>query len=269
MNECRLCGGSTKHLWNRLTLARHDVAYFECESCGSLQTETPYWLDDAYAVTGIWADTGACQRSFDSALMMSTVLQILEFPQEAPCLDYGAGLGLFGRLMRDRGWSYFAYDKYSTLFYMDAFVATPASMPWSLVSAFEVFEHFTNPAESLAEILEAASDYVFFTTDLWRGQGRGWDYLAPIVGQHVFFYTLAALDLTGRKHGFEFHDFGFVKCFARAAARDRVSQLLSDDFRARVMATFWWHQQKPYQYATRDSANLIAATGGEVSPAKR
>ena len=129
MSECRLCRGQTNHVWNQSVLNKYDVAYFECDSCGSLQTEPPYWLDEAYAINGTGADSGACQRSVDTALAMSTILEVLEFPRDGKCLDYGAGVGLYSRMMRDRGWLYFAYDRYSTPFYMDKFTADIQGLP--------------------------------------------------------------------------------------------------------------------------------------------
>ena len=112
MNACRLCNGQTKHLWRQLILEKFDVAYFECERCGSLQTEAPYWLDEAYSAAGTGLDTGACQRSLQYALIMSAALELVGFRRDCECLDYGAGLGLYARMMRDRGWNYLAYDKY-------------------------------------------------------------------------------------------------------------------------------------------------------------
>lgn len=255
--KCRLCAGPTKYLWRRLILRKYDVAYFQCETCGSLQTEAPYWLDEAYSYNGTASDTGACQRSLEGSLAMSAILELLEFRPDSACLDYGAGMGLYARLMRDRGWNYLAYDKYALPYYMDKFRAEPTDRKWEMISAFEVFEHLPRPGDTLRLILEAAKDYVFFATELWNvrwgAQAQSWHYLSTDDGQHVFFYTHEALEMIAQMHGYEFHNLGFVMCFARPDAREKISLLKHPDFGQRILQAFLNHQQNPYQYANADS----------------
>lgn len=196
MNECCLCAGQTKYVWSQLILEKYDVGYFECLECGSLQSETPYWLDEAYSQAGTGYDTGACQRSIICALAMSTAFEMLGIRPETKCLDCGAGMGLYARMMRDRGWSYFAYEKYVFPFYMDKFCAGPTDTKWGVVSAFEVFEHLPNPGDSIDLILGSAKDYVFFTTECWENQGNAWHYLDPMHGQHVFSMRVKRLNLS-------------------------------------------------------------------------
>jgi hypothetical protein len=262
MNECRLCAAQTKHVWRHMVLEKYDVGYFECEGCGSLQTEAPYWLEEAYSEPGTGFDTGACQRSIQCVLAMTTALEFLGYKQETNCLDYGAGVGLYARMMRDRGWNYFAHDKYSFPFYMDEFRADPKDKQWGIISAFEVFEHLPDPAEVFDLIAGSAVDYVFFTTDLWEGQGRDWQYLAPFQGQHVFFYTQKALELVARKYGYNFHNLGLVKCFARPNAGTRLSIILQPEFGRMVLQSFVRHQQNPYQYALKDNAAIQERRNG-------
>lgn len=257
MSRCRLCTGPTKHLWNHMILGKYDVAYFECEECGSAQTDTPYWLDEAYADPGTGFDTGACQRSVDSALAMSTALELIGFTRDDECLDYGAGTGIYARMMRDRGWNYFAHEKYAFPYYMDKFRAQAEDRKWGMISAFEVFEHLANPADTLDLILRSAKDYVFFTTELWERQGHDWSYLSPLQGHHIFFYSAKALEMAARKYRYEVHNLGFVKCFARQDTRQKMSLLNSHDFGQKVLHSFLRHQQNPYQYAARDYADLV------------
>ena len=68
-----------------------------CEHCGFLQTEEPYWLDEAYSESINVSDTGYMQRN----LMLSeklTILLALFFDKNAKFLDYGGGYGIFTRL---------------------------------------------------------------------------------------------------------------------------------------------------------------------------
>jgi hypothetical protein len=63
-NNCRLCGGTLKHIYNLRILHRYDINYFECENCQSAQTENPYWLDEAYNKANEQnLDIGAIQRN--------------------------------------------------------------------------------------------------------------------------------------------------------------------------------------------------------------
>jgi len=50
---CRLCGGEARLYGGRSVLGKYEVAYYECGQCGSLQTEEPYWLEEAYRVEGL------------------------------------------------------------------------------------------------------------------------------------------------------------------------------------------------------------------------
>lgn len=102
-SACRLCDGALSAWATLRVLRKYDVSYFTCSGCGSLQTETPYWLGEAYQEKGTGADTGACQRSFDLAVLTTGLLSLMEWPSSALCLDFGAGAGLYGRMMRDRG----------------------------------------------------------------------------------------------------------------------------------------------------------------------
>lgn len=221
---CRLCGAESKFYGRQTVLGKYRVAYYECASCGSLETENPYWLDEAYRVEGLGLDVGACQRCLDLSLEVTACLTVLGVGAEAACLDYGAGLGLFARLMRDRGWNFFAYDKYVTPFFMDRFRGSLAEKKWTVLTAFEVFEHLVSPAEEIAGLLRADADLFFCTTQTWRGQGLDWWYIVPGGGQHVFFYSEKALHALAEKHGYVLMQLAGVKLFVhqRLAGKGRA-----------------------------------------------
>jgi 2-polyprenyl-3-methyl-5-hydroxy-6-metoxy-1,4-benzoquinol methylase len=210
---CRLCGAESKYYGRQTVIGKYRVAYYECTACGSLETENPYWLDEAYRVEGLGLDVGACQRCLDLSLEVAAGLSVLGIGAEAACLDYGAGLGLFSRLMRDRGWNFFAYDKFIAPFFMDRFRGTLAEKKWTVLTAFEVFEHLVSPAEEIAGLLRADPDLFFFTTQTWRGQGLDWWYIVPQGGQHVFFYSEKALHALAEKNGYVLMQLAGVKLF--------------------------------------------------------
>src|SRR5262249_51230365 len=157
-----------------------------CTACGSLQTEPPYWLAEAYRTQGTDMDTGAAQRSLELAMRTTGLLGLLSWQRDRVALDYGAGMGLFARLMRDRGFNFFAYDRYLSPFYMDQFRADdPATLKPDLITAHEVVEHLADPAAELPAIFGRGADLVLVTTELFNDQGPDWRYLAPENGQHV------------------------------------------------------------------------------------
>jgi hypothetical protein len=201
--ECRLCGARAKFVYALDVLARHKVNYFECESCGSLQTEYPYWLDDAYSIPGVHVDTGQAARVIQTWIRIVFLLETIDFDKNVDCIDYGGSSGLLTRLMRDSGFQYFAYDryeraKYSNYFQIDRLDAkTPI-----LISAFEVFEHFSNPKTALDELFATKAELIVFSTQFYEGQGPNWDYLFPACGQHVFFYKERALRAFAHDRGY-------------------------------------------------------------------
>jgi hypothetical protein len=118
--------------------------------------------------------------------------------------------------MRDSGFDFYCYDAYSVAKYADYF-QVPELIPnsFAVITAFEVFEHFPNPASELANILSLAADIVIFSTELYDGQGKDWEYLVPCCGQHVFFYTAHGLETFGKKFGYTFRQAQDFHLFVR------------------------------------------------------
>src|SRR5688572_6458293 len=60
---CRLCGGLTTYAFNAELIGKHNVRYFVCTSCGSLETEPPFWLEESYLSNLGDLDCGSAQRN--------------------------------------------------------------------------------------------------------------------------------------------------------------------------------------------------------------
>jgi hypothetical protein len=201
---CRLCGESARHVFDHRVLDRFDIAYFECGGCGSLQTEAPYWLDEAYAIEGVHIDTGQAARILQMWLRLCLMLDRLGFDRSLPCIDYGGSSGLLTRLMRDVGYNYRVHDRYDSGKYANYFrIDSLEGLHPALVSAFEVFEHLPEPGGPLGGILALQPSLVVFSTRIWERQGKGWEYLVPCCGQHVFFYTERAMVGLANSQGYD------------------------------------------------------------------
>lgn len=237
MAPCRLCGGDTRFAWFKTLLGRHIVAYATCRHCGSLQTEAPYWLDEAYGISTVGIDTGMAQRTLQLVIETYGLLDLLRVGKESLFIDFGGGNGLFSRLMRDRQYNFFSYDKYQAPFYSPPHVIEDfeAAQPEG-ITAFEVFEHFVNPVEDIGNLLNKNPDILIFTTDTYAGQGMDWDYLAPFGGQHIFFYTHQALRLLGERYGMAFYDLGLLKLYIRPAYLARMTDGTGDMAQALTFA---------------------------------
>ena len=188
-SPCRLCGGPTTTAFTLEVLSHLDVEYFICERCGSLETESPYWLDEAYGPGAIAdLDTGLVMRNLEKQALVVTMLRVLGLPRGSRILDFGGGTGLLCRLLRDVGVDAWVYDPRGGHELSRGFVVDRAEGPFDLVCAFEVVEHLAEPAETLRELAPAA-DALLVGTEPYLGQGNDWWYLTPKTGQHVFFFS--------------------------------------------------------------------------------
>ncbi|MGL5361747.1 MAG: class I SAM-dependent methyltransferase [Bosea sp. (in: a-proteobacteria)] len=201
---CRLCGGASHFIFNKEVLGDRTVRYFACESCGSQQTEYPDWLDRAYAIPGVHIDVGCASRTLKNWLGATTLFEMLDIPRSAVGVDFGAAYGLFARLMRDTGHNAFSNDKYTTPAYTSYFNVDDISAERPrYLTAFEVFEHLPDPAQTLDQLFSLDADFVLFTTWFCDNQAEDWIYYLPDCGQHVFFYSDKGMREFAARHGYE------------------------------------------------------------------
>ncbi len=220
--HCRLCGGGLTHRFDGMVLGRHAIAYYACDVCGSLQTETPYWLGEAYANNLADRDTGAAQRCF---VNLGAVAAVARLSGARDILDIGGGDGLTCRLLRDHELNAYVADPHATPIYAQGFTRPDFARP-QLVTAFEVVEHFAAPERELAQIFDLGADMVLISTLRWNGQGPDWWYLAPATGQHVFFYSDKALALIADRYGYALVANGNFPLFCRPGTFGPVKRAL-------------------------------------------
>jgi len=192
-DKCVICGERREQFGRATILGRHDVAYYRCERCGFIQTETPYWLDEAYSDAIAASDIGLVGRNIRFAETTRAIISAF-FDSAGRFLDYGGGYGMFVRLMRDGGFDFYREDPLCDNLFAQGFDRQDDGT-FELVTAFEVFEHLPSPVED-ATLMLGLSDSVLFSTLLMPAPPPApgeWWYYALEAGQHVSFYTREAL----------------------------------------------------------------------------
>jgi hypothetical protein len=227
--QCRVCGCSADFFFTKQILRRHDVSYFKCPGCGQVQTEQVFWLAEAYEKLSFQRDVGMADRSIWTALTTVALAHRLGIGPMEPCLDWGAGTGLFVRLCRDHGMNFYYRDPYAQNIFARGFEApdAEASGKWAGVTAFEVVEHFPDPSKGFAELFAHSPRFIFFSTLLYESQAPDWWYFTDD-GQHVAFYTRKSLEILGQRAGYHMAS---NSSDLHAFSRDRIADRILDSCR--------------------------------------
>jgi len=194
---CRSCNHSTIEIFTG-TLIGNQVRYFECTNCGYVQTETPYWLDHAYDDAINESDTGIMVRNLTNArIVMATIFLLGKL--EGSVVDCAGGYGILVRLLRDFGINALWSDRYCQNLLAKGFERTNEKA--DLVTAFEVFEHFVNPAEELDRLLTIAPNILFSTNIIADPAPKqdDWWYYGKGHGQHIGFFRIRTLEKLAKK----------------------------------------------------------------------
>jgi len=218
-NSCRLCGGDQKYIFTKKILDKYTVRYYECSSCESLQTEYPYWIEEAYQKNNLSRlDTGAMQRNLHNFSACIALLKLLKINN---VLDYGGGDGVLCRLLRDFRVNCYLKDSYAFPTYAQGFDIPDFDEP-ELITSFEVLEHFVDPATDLEKLFEYSSRYLLVTTEIYSNQDQSWWYLAPLSGQHIFFYSRKSLEYIATRYGYQYVISGGFIFFYRNLSLSKV-----------------------------------------------
>jgi hypothetical protein len=212
---CKVCDAFST-LWGEAEiLGKHRVKYFRCTNCGFIQTETPYWLEEAYSTAITRLDVGLMRRNLVNCELTSAVLNLL-FPKASNAVDFGAGHGVFVRLMRDKGFNFSWFDRYATNDYARGFEYKEGSK-YDLLTAFEVLEHLVDPVSEISALMDI-SDNVFVSTCIVPEPVPAlsdWWYYSQITGQHIAFYTRESLRILAARFGRTLVSHGAYHLFSR------------------------------------------------------
>lgn len=192
--KCRICRGEAAGIFTARILSRYEAGVFHCNSCGFVQTEDPYWLDESYREPINREDTGIVARNLRLADIASLAIFSM-YERNAMFLDYAGGTGLLVRLMRDRGYDFYWHDKYADNLFARGFEGNRDRKGYELLTCFEAMEHFPDPRKEIDEMLSISRN-LLFTTELLPAPVPGagdWWYYGFEHGQHVSFYSLRTL----------------------------------------------------------------------------
>ena len=205
--NCPLTDEPAAVVFEASVLGKYPVRYYRSPKTGFIFTDPPHWLDEAYSSAIARTDVGLVARNLELAEFARRSLAAADVTGQT-CLDYGGGYGLFVRLMRDRGYDFRRHDPLCENLFAAGFDAALEDAPngrYAAVTAFEVLEHLPDPLATLRPVAERC-DTLICSTEL-QPTGKplsgpdDWWYFMPETGQHVSFYTVAALEVLAAEFG--------------------------------------------------------------------
>ena len=205
--NCNICGRISTKIFQRTILNKYHIDYFQCSSCGFIQTEEPYWLDDAYHDSLNIEDTGIVSRNILFAKRTSAII-FFYFKKNGSFTDLGGGTGLFVRLMRDYGFDFFWEDPFTKNVYARGFEYDKNNQSnIELVTSFECFEHFVDPLKEIEKMLSISPSILLSTVPFIDGtpDPETWEYYSFGSGQHISLYSLSSLAFIAKKYNLNFY----------------------------------------------------------------
>ncbi len=200
---CKICDGYQSRIFNSLVLCKYNIEYYQCDSCGFVQTEFPFWLSEAYSSAISDLDIGYVHRNLS---LSKKTLDIINnnFNPDGSFLDYAGGYGLFVRLMRDRGFNFYWQDDYCENLFAQHFEFDLTEIiedKFELITGFEVIEHSFEPYQIINKVLNYSDSFLFSTELQPKNPSNinSWWYIVEETGQHISFFTLKSLNCIAEK----------------------------------------------------------------------
>jgi hypothetical protein len=227
MNHCKICDSPVKVIFHASVLKKYNVEYSQCTECGFLQSETPFWLEEAYQYPINKSDTGLVLRNMEYSKVAAVLLYYF-FDEKGIFLDYAGGYGLFTRVMRDYGFDYYWQDPYAINMHAAGFEFKDTLKPVELITSFESFEHFVDPVSECTKMLDLSTNFLFSTEllPLPSPQPGEWWYYGFEHGQHISFYTEKSLIKLANIFDMNYYRCGALHLFTRKNINRRKLYIL-------------------------------------------
>lgn len=191
---CKICKSHSEFLFTKQVLKKYAVGYHRCAKCRFVQTDEPYWLDEAYDQAINLSDTGYIARNLFFRNKLKYFFKIKYSPDDV-FLDFGAGYGVFTRMMRDLNFDFRWSDEYTHNIFTRGFEATPEQDRYAAITLFEVAEHLAEPIEQFSLLIQKTDNIVFSTELAPRSSNslENWWYLSAEHGQHIALWSIEAI----------------------------------------------------------------------------
>lgn len=259
--RCKICTASMEMIFKEKVLFKYDISYFKCCECGFIQTERPYWINEAYKTSINTSDIGLIHRNIHFSNVIPDILNICSTNDDS-YLDYGGGYGIFVRSMRDKGYDFYLDDVYTENLFAKNFELKDYKngRKFKALTALEVFEHFENPVEEIISLFNF-SDILIFSTELQPNytlkKASDWWYISPDTGQHISFYTLKALNYLGEKlNAFVYSNGLNLHILSKEIFKENPFELRktsSSSFVTRLISKFFLKEKSPPTPNVRNS----------------
>jgi hypothetical protein len=200
MTICRNCSESNIVELFSADVIGNNVKYFECSKCRYVQTEDPYWLDQAYSSVINNSDTGIMMRNQNNVALVLATMRSLNQAKGA-VIDCAGGYGILVRLLRDRGVEALWSDPYCQNLLAPGFERKNEMA--DLVTAFEAFEHFVDPISEIEKLFAIAPNLLISTEVIASPAptpGQWW-YYGLEHGQHIGFFRIQTLEFIAERFG--------------------------------------------------------------------
>ena len=209
--KCKICGSDSELAFEAAVMGRYHGRFSRCRTCGFLQADNPDWLQEAYREPINLTDTGLVQRNLLLSRVTAAIIFYL-FDRNGTFIDFGGGYGLFTRLMRDIGLNFYWLDPYAKNLLSKGFEYRPEKGQPELLTAFEVFEHLTDPLAEIEKMVLFSRNILFSTALLPRPMPRPdqWWYYGLEHGQHISFYSPETLSYLASRFGLAYVSAGMV-----------------------------------------------------------
>ena len=206
--NCPNCQNKSTELIREIEVTQKKIPakLIYCSACDFLYLEDPNWLDIAYE-TQFYADTGFVNRNIifaNRTILIFRIWKLLSKNSLFPnACDIGAGLGMFARIMRDKGYNFCGSDEYSSMPLLNPFVVRDSKC--AIKTSFEVVEHLPSLNKFLKEKVKEV-DFFLFSTEL-RQNGKipdnNWWYYSFPLGQHIGFHSKKSLEVAFIDAGYD------------------------------------------------------------------